>query len=401
MRIIDPVNNKLGLGNNPSRDTIGIVFKTSEMYNNRPVLGLIIPKFMLGYSYSDGDQPEEKTYKINNSKCINDDEQYWDSSVKIKNYITVHPYLNQNQEMPIYTQGDKVIVTMIDDDIKTLAFLPYSISRLGQRKTDKLIMLIPGNPKENTELTEENSYMLRLDSTEDVQAITLQTSASNGEMCYHTIKLDSKNGLLTITDNKNLSVELDTQNDSITSKTSGSTIEQVGDQVNITCDTMNISADTKIYMKTDKLEIEAETIESSSSTMTIDSDKSEMNITSGQWNVDSEKHEGMSVSFKANTFHSDSPVNGFNGICIFPSFQIGNIPNPTVIPPPINGMSGPKGAMVLSTDPAGQPVALFPQLAACLAQIAASADAGSKSPTGTNAVVNWVQQGFSKKLLTI
>ena len=47
MKIIDTKLNKVGLGSDNTKETIGIVFKTSEELENRPLLGLIIPKFML------------------------------------------------------------------------------------------------------------------------------------------------------------------------------------------------------------------------------------------------------------------------------------------------------------------------------------------------------------------
>lgn len=400
MRIIDPVTNSIGLGYDSSRDTIGIVFKTSEMLDDRPILGLIIPKFMLGYEFQDGDQPKEININIDKSKCINDDKDtYWDSTAVIKNYILVYPYLNQNQQMPKYTQGDKVIVTMIDNDIKTLAFLPYSINRLGQRATDKLSMAVPGNPQENTAMTEDNSYIIKLDSTEDQQKIILQTSNENGEMVKHTLEINSKDGIITITDNEDLSIVMDTQNDSITSKTSDTTIEQVGDKVNITCDTMTINADSKIYMKTDKLEIEADSIEETSSDTKIKADNYKQESTNGKWEVDSEKHEGMSFAVQANTFHSDCPVNGLNGATIFPAFQIGSIPNISAIPSPTNGMSGPQGMMSMQTSPSGVPLVKFPQLVAALGVIATSADIGAKSGAASAAFATFASGGNTLKIM--
>ena len=73
--------------------------------------------------------------------------------------------------MPNSTIGDKVTVTMIDNDIKTLAFLPYGINRLGQRATDKFVVRVPANKKENTALTEDNTYFFKLDSKKKVAMI--------------------------------------------------------------------------------------------------------------------------------------------------------------------------------------------------------------------------------------
>ena len=54
MRIIDPTINSIGLGYSASRDTIGIVIKPQSELDDKPMLGLVIPKFMLGYEFKDG-----------------------------------------------------------------------------------------------------------------------------------------------------------------------------------------------------------------------------------------------------------------------------------------------------------------------------------------------------------
>ena len=89
MKIIDTKLNKVGLGSDSTKETIGIVFKTSEELENRPLLGLIIPKFMLGYEFKDGDKAEDKTIENKTSKCINDKKcsDFWDKNIIVKNYI--------------------------------------------------------------------------------------------------------------------------------------------------------------------------------------------------------------------------------------------------------------------------------------------------------------------------
>ena len=314
MRIIDPLINSIGLGYSASRDTIGIVIKPQSELDDRPMLGLVIPKFMLGYEFKDGVTAQDIDFAINNSKCVNEDsDSYWDSSIVIKNYIIVRPYLNQNQHLPTFTVGDKVIVTMIDDDIKTLAFLPYTINRLGQRKTDKYIVNVPGNPNENTEVGEVNSYFFKMDSNEDIQKIVIQTSKENGEVCSHTIELNSKDGLLTITDNEDRKIEIDTQNDSIITTTSGTKIEQIGDTINMQGDTLNIKMDSKISMETDTIEVKSNSIKSQASDVKYEYDNFKQTTTTGKYEIDSEQHSGMSMKFQESTFDDDTPINAIKG----------------------------------------------------------------------------------------
>ena len=401
MRIVDTKLNVIGLGSDNNKETVGIVFKTSEELDNRPLLGLIIPKFMIGYDFKDGDKPSDIEVPITGSKCVNDStiKPFWSTSINMKNYILVRPYLNQNQSMPNYVVGDKVIVSIIDNDIKTLAFLPYSINRLGQRATDKCMFSVPANPTENTALTEDNTYFIKLDSKSKV--IILSTAKKNGETCAQVIGMDAENGQIAISDNEDRSWILDTKNDSITSKTSGTTIEQTGNVINIKADTINIEGDTAINIKTATLKQESDTMEAKASNCKFEYDNFSQKSNSGKYEIQQEKHEGMSMSLKESTYHNDSPLIGQNGQVIFPNFVIGSIPNINSPVNPTSGLSGPAGAMLLQTDPSATPLAKFPQLAAALTAIASAADSyPSGGGSASAAAARFVASGMSTKILS-
>jgi len=386
MKIIDTINNKVGLGSESYLDTVGIVFKTQKMLDDRPLLGLIIPKFMLGYDYKEGDQPKEESIKITKKKCLNDDkDSLFDNSLMIKNYILVRPLLNQNQSLPIYTQGDKVIVKIIDNDIKTLAFYPYSINRLGQRGEDKLFMSVPASGKENTDVTESNSYFLKIDSIEKLTV--LHTTKENGETAALTLALNAGDGVITITDNEERSWTMDTKNDSITSVTSGTTIEQIGNTINYDATIHNIRAKSEINIETKLLNIDANTINSKGKDVNTDYKRYKQQTMNGEWKINSVKWDGMSFSSKYMTYHNDTPLIGLNGQVVFPNFVIGAIPNINVPVPPTSGSSGPPGAMVFRSDPAAVPLVKFPVLMGILAGMAASIDAKSGAPSATSAMV--------------
>ena len=401
MRIIDTKLNVIGLGSDNNKETVGIVFKTSEELDNRPLLGLIIPKFMIGYEFKDGDKASDTEIPISGSKCVNEnsDKTFWSSSINMKNYILVRPYLNQNQSMPDYVVGDKVIVSIIDNDIKTLAFLPYSINRLGQRATDKCMFSVPANPTENTALTEDNTYFIKMDSKSKV--IILSTAKKNGETCAQVIGMDAENGQIAISDNEDRSWILDTKNDSITSKTSGTTIEQTGNVINIKADTINIEGDTAVNIKTATLKQESDTMEAKASNCKFEYDNFSQKSNSGKYEIQQEKHEGMSMSLKESTYHNDSPLIGQNGQVIFPNFVIGAIPNINSPVNPTSGLSGPAGAMLLQTDPSATPLAKFPQLASALTAIAAAADSyPSGGGSASAAAARFVASGMSTKILS-
>lgn len=403
MRILDPITNKLSLGTDEYSETIGIVVKTDEEIG-APQLGVIIPKFMLGYSFINGDKAIEQSISITGAKCINSDSNsYWDSSIILKNYITVDPLLNQNQSMAKYTIGDKVFITMIDNDMKTLAFLPYSINRLGQRATDKFLTAVPANEHENTALSEDNSYFIKMDSTKDVQVLQIATSNKNNETCMFSLTMDSKNGTMTIDDDSGeRSWELNYQDDSIVTKTSGTTFTQKADKITMNADTIECIAKTKISfnVKDGDFTLDASNVKEKSTDTTYDFDNFKQTSDVGTYEVKNEKHNGTSTSFTSKTFHCDTPTIGLNGTVILPTYVIGNIPDINVPVPSVNGTSGPKGSTVFQTDPSGVPLVKFPELMACLTQLALAADTyPSGAGMGASAVSTFASSGSTTKIM--
>lgn len=292
MNIIDPVRNQIGLGSVRNTDTIGIVVKTAEEMGG-PKLGLYIPKFMLGYSMSNGEKAKDSPAKLKSDKCINDSSfgTFWKKEIVVKNYITVYPYLNQNQSMPKYVVGDKVIVRMIDNDLKTLAFLPYSIDRLGQRATDTCEFSVPANPKENTAITEDNVYFFKMDSGKKV--IIISTSDKNGESSPQTISFDGENGQIVITDNKDRFWIMDTKEDSVVTKTSASTITQKGGDITMDGDVITLKAKDKTIIDTDVLSLKSSTLEQESKKASIQFNKLEQTCDSGKYEIQQEEHSGL------------------------------------------------------------------------------------------------------------
>lgn len=396
MQIIDSINNTVGLGCDNSSDTVGIVMKTAEDLGY-PALGVFIPKFMLGYDIKGGEAGEEIDASISGTKCVNsaDSINIFDYSVMIKNYIVVRPLLNQNQFMPEYVVGDRVIVKVIDNDLKVLMFYPYSINRLGQRAIDKLLLVIPSNPKENTALTEDNTYFVKLDSVN--QKLQIIANNSNGETCKHTVELDPGQGIITITDNGDLSWVMDTNNDSITSKTSGTTIEQCSDVITMKGDTLNIEMDSQINVKTDTEINECETIKSTANDVTYNYDNYKQNTESGTWTVRQEVHDNTSAAFSGSTFHVDMPIIGLNGIVTENAWVIGSIPNVNIPAAPVNGQAN---SALFQTSIAAQPLAkAAPTIVALTALGAGCAAYETDSGAAASVVSNVAQQILTTRTL--
>lgn len=400
MQINNILNNEVGLGYDNNSDTVGIVMKTVEDMGY-PGLGVFIPKFMLGYTFKKNEVGKEETVSIQNDKCVNDSSigKIVDSSAVIKNYISVRPLLNQNQFIPEYVIGDKIIVKIIDNDLKTLMFYPFSINRLGQRATDKLIMCVPANKKENTALSEDNTYFIKFDSTN--QEVEISANNVNGETCKQTILLNPKDGLINITDNGKLIWTMDTKNDTISSQTSGSSIEQAGDVVTIKADTINIQAESEVNVKSDTYNNEAETVKCSGSDVTFEYDNFKQSGDSGEWEVRDEKHSNTSVSFvDASTFFVDIPTIGLNGKVELQNFVIGNISNINSPVMPLNGDSGSAGSMLLKTSASGMPLVKAAPLITILTTLAAgTAMYPSDGGAASSMVASIASQLMTNKIL--
>ena len=317
MQVSDLRGLKYDLGYTDHDDTIGIVFKKAEEFEGNkedPKLGLIIPKYQLGYDFKSGDQPKVENLPVEKTKCINNPlmGDVFDSTVTIKNFITMRPALNQNQSMPIYTKGDKVYVHVVDGDLKNMFFLPYGINRLGQRAIDRLQFAVPANPKENQKLDEKNTYYVRLDSDEKV--IIIGTSKKNGETCDHHIAIDSGEGILTITDGERY-IKMNYDEDQIISHTTGSTIEQKEDVINMKADTLNINMDSNINIKCENFKLDCDNSKEKASKAEYEFTKFEMKGNKGKWDIDKEEHTGSKQEF-TKTKHEDIKTDTLNASSI-------------------------------------------------------------------------------------
>lgn len=400
MQILNTLDNSVGLGADNNSDTVGIVMKTAEELGF-PGLGVFIPKFMLGYQLKQSEKAKEETVTVNTSKCVNAKSigTVTEKSLTLKNYITVRPLLNQNQFMPNYVVGDKVIIKVIDNDLKTLMFYPYSINRLGQRATDKLLMVVPANKDENTALSEDNTYFLKLDSANKILEITANNV--NGETCKQTVLLNPGEGTITITDNKKLIWTMDTKNDTISMQTSGSSIEMKSDVIDIKADTLNINMESEVNIKTDTLSIDGETIKSKGSDVSLEYDNFKQKTDSGTWEVRDETHKVTSIAFKdGSTFFVDIPTIGLNGQTVFPNFVIGSISNINAPVMPMNGDSGSKGSMLLKTSPAAMPLVKATPLMTALIALGAGCAAGpTDGGSATSAVSSVMGQLSTTKIM--
>ena len=215
--------------------------------------------------------------------------------------------------------------------------------------------------------------------------------------------MDSKNGVMTIDDDSgDRSWEMNYQDDSIVTRTTGTTFTQKADKIIMEADTIEGIAKTKISfdVKDGDFELNASNIKEKSSDTKYEFDNFKQTSDVSTYEIKNEKHNGTTTSFKEKTFHCDTPTIGLNGVVILPTYTIGNVPDINVPVPSVNGTSGPKGSTVFQTDPSGVPLVKFPQLMACLAQLAAAADMyPSGAGMGSAAVALFAGGGSTTKIM--
>ena len=244
-----------------------------------------------------------------------------------------------------------------------------------------------------------NTYFIKFDSTN--QEVEITANNVNGETCKQTILFNPKDGIINITDNDKLIWTMDTKNDTISSQTSGSTIEQSGDVVTIKADTINIEAESEVNVKSDTYNNEAETVKCSGSDVTFEYDNFKHSGDSGEWEVRDEKHSNTSVSFvDASTFYVDIPTIGLNGKVELQNFVIGNINNINSPVLPLNGDSGSAGSMLLKTSASGMPLVKATPLITILTTLAAGAAAyPSDGGASASMVASMSSQIMTNKIL--
>jgi len=236
-------------------DSVGIVVKTKDETGTN-AFGVYVPRLMCLIDMGRG--PEEKSKslskvssKIKNSKNKNIGE----TTVKIKNYVEIVPFVIPNISMPNYRKGEKVLISFIDNDIKSPVMYPYGWDDLVRRKTDKAELWVPAKKKEYDELSSDNMYRLYLDS--ENKYISLHMSKANDEVSSYTIVIDGKNGILKVTDDGKRNIEIDTRKDSITvNNETGSSIKMERNRIKVETDFFEVNAKQSIKLKTNSYDIE-------------------------------------------------------------------------------------------------------------------------------------------------
>lgn len=268
-----------------NKKTIGIVVKTAEEVGMSNVLGLYIPKLLLGMSY---EEPKEENIEINYDKIVNhENNQIGKTSVESRNYFLVMGLSDPNLSIPAYGKYEKVFVDFIDSDIKSMYYQIHTLANPGKRKGDKFrIGAISENieqKNQDVESSKNNFYYMEFDTQN--QRIIIQNSQVNNEKYMYSILLDAKNGTLSLSDGKRI-LNMNSNEDRVTIQNEAdSLITLQDDNIDIQTNKLTITADSEIKIKTKKFKLETDSFDESSNTAKVNHKSLELSSTKGKLSI--------------------------------------------------------------------------------------------------------------------
>ena len=197
---------------NPTDNCVGIVVgdRDDTQTNN---IKVYIPRFMQGIDIQDG-KTKDETVSINTKKILNSkNKNIGSTSLKLKNYIEVPPFLVPGINPPRYICGERVNIQFIDKDIKSPIYLPFQVHDVVLRKEDVIRLFAPSKADYSDPIVDDNSYFLELNSKE--KFIRLFTSNKNEEKCPFTFNINTKDGIVTFKDDTKRAFEWNYDEDKI------------------------------------------------------------------------------------------------------------------------------------------------------------------------------------------
>lgn len=289
MKVVDFKGVKVESSSDFITETIGIVVKNQEETGFN-TLGLFIPRLMMGMNIDGGKKEEVMSVgytKIKNSKK----KQIGKATANWQNYIEVPCLQIPNVQLPKYKIGERVYVKFADQDINSIAFLPYSVTDTKKRPTDIVDFGVSARKDDKDELKDENTYRLRFDSIE--KFIQLYMTKANEEISTYSILIDGKNGKIVIGDEKRF-ISLFTEDDMIQIENEAGSVWQMKEGVvNLTCEEYNVKASKKIYMETETFDIKCDDFTNDvSNSITEKSSKKKVESKQLDEKIDMSKYKG-------------------------------------------------------------------------------------------------------------
>ena len=256
MRIKNNRTLETELSLDPTEDCVGIVVGDRDE-TEKNTIKVFIPRFMQGIDIKDGKPVDENaTVKLNilNSKNKN----IGNTSLKLKNYIEVPPFLIPGINPPRYICGERVNIKFVDKDIKSPIYLPYQVHDVVLRKEDIIRVFVPSKSDFPDPIVDENSYFLELNSKE--KFVRLFTSNQNGEKCPFTFNINTADGIVTFKDDTEKRMfEWNYDEDKIYWGTdAGIEFEFKEEAARLVCKTLDIKASESINIETSKFKLKSD-----------------------------------------------------------------------------------------------------------------------------------------------
>lgn len=244
-------------------NSVGIVVKTAEEIGEN-VYGIFIGRMMQGVYTQSG--PLEEVVNIESNKCLNSvNRNIGQTSATSSNFIHLNMYAPYNLSMPRLILGERVLVGVIDQDIKSLYIKPFNRDKIKYRPSDILEMYVPASGNyDGEDLSDINKYYVRCDSVNKV--IRIHMSNANGEVSQYDLVLDGTNGSASLTDGIR-SFVINTANDEILmTNEAGSSITLRESAIDIVCANLYIRASEAISVESPRATLEITDVEQVSDT---------------------------------------------------------------------------------------------------------------------------------------
>lgn len=233
-------------------NTSGIIVKTPDEIGQN-VYGVYIGRL---FNSTFTKEPFEEKVNLDTNKCLNSiNKNIGNTSATSSNYIHLTMFSVYNLSMPRLIKGEKILIGMIDQDIKSIYIKPFCRDQIRNRPTDTLEMYVPAsNNYDGNFLDDNDKYYLKLDSVN--KNIRLHMSDAQGEVSKYDLIIDGNNGNISITDGSR-SFTISTNNDEIfISNEAGSSIVIREDIIDMSCAKFYLKATESINIESPKMEAE-------------------------------------------------------------------------------------------------------------------------------------------------
>jgi hypothetical protein len=241
----------------PTEDCVGIVVGDRDE-TEKNTIKVFIPRFMQGIDIKDGKAVDE-TASIDSAKLLNSkNKNIGSTSINLKNYIEVPPFLIPGVNPPRYICGERVNIKFVDKDIKSPIYLPYQVHDVILRKEDIIRVFVPSKSDFPDPIVDSNSYFLELNSKE--KFVRLYTSNQNEEKCPFTFNINTKDGIVTFRDDTEKRMfEWNYDEDKLYWGTdSGIEFEFKEQAARLLCETLDIKASESINIETSKFKLKSD-----------------------------------------------------------------------------------------------------------------------------------------------